>query len=383
MKNILMICYAVDAVGGGSAVGVWALEALKEQGYQVTVLVPREPDLKATAEAFGTNFGQADFNWIAMPAVVQRLLSVSPIPLALLQQHLMARHAQKLIGRNRYDVIVSMIGEVEVGAHAIQYVHYPWAKYPRPDADYKWYHFKPLLLLYRSTCAKISGYKRESAARNETLVNSAWTKQFYADWYQASARVLYPPVPGGFPDVSPENRDLAFVSLGRLAPEKELEKTIAILERVRELGFDVKYRIVGVASMEAYAESLYELAKDKGDWISFHLSTPRDEMVRLVAACRFGIHGMVGEHFGIAPAELQRAGCITFVPHDGGPIEIVDGDERVIYRSVEEGAEKIARVLGDRNLEKAIRRDVAERAERFSEERFMAEFRSIIKGFAA
>ena len=78
---------------------------------------------------------------------------------------------------------------------------------------------------------------------------------------------------------------------------------------------------------------------------------------------------MVGEHFGIAPAELQRGGCITFVPDDGGVVEIVGGDERLIYHSEEDAVEKIDRMLSDPELRAATVRDVVARAALFTEER--------------
>ena len=37
----------------------------------------------------------------------------------------------------------------------------------------------------------------------------------------------------------------------------------------------------------------------------------RDEMVRKAAECRYGIHLMIEEHFGIAPAELQRSRALA------------------------------------------------------------------------
>ena len=116
-------------------------------------------------------------------------------------------------------------------------------------------------------------------------------------------------------------------------------------------------------------------------WIRFYHSVPRDEMVRLIARHRYGIHGMLNEHFGIAPAELQRAGCITFVPNSGGPLEIVGGDQRVIYQSIEDAVEKIDRMLRDPSLEAALRRDVALRGETFTEERFMSEFLAAVESF--
>ena len=87
---------------------------------------------------------------------------------------------------------------------------------------------------------------------------------------------------------------------------------------------------------------------------------------------------MVGEHFGIAPAELQRAGCITFVPHEGGPVEIVGGDARLVYDSVDDAVAKIGRVLADADLRAAVHADVERRQDRFTETRFMREILEVI-----
>ena len=381
MKTILMICHPMDSVGGTSTVGAWALEALKGRGHQVTVLAWRKTDVTKTQAGYGTSFVEQDFRWTEVPAAWRRILAALPWRLALLEMSLLFFWARKLNRETPYDVVVSTIGEIDIGARAIQYVHFPWAYFPRPEVDYRWYHLKILLLSYRAMCRGISGFDRAAAARNEALVNSDWTKRFYEEWYQAPAKVLYPPVPGGFPAIPAADRELAFVTIGRISPEKELGKLIEILDRVRRRGHDLRYRIIGLRVNEAYYKRLVDLARDKGDWISFHANLPRAEMVRMVAHCRFGIHGMVGEHFGIAPAELQRAGCVTFVPHDGGPVEIVGGDERVIYRSIEDAVEKIVRVLSEPDLEQLVRRDVEKRGELFSETRFMAELRSVIEDF--
>jgi len=58
-------------------------------------------------------------------------------------------------------------------------------------------------------------------------------------------------------------------------------------------------------------------------WVGLLHDLDRTEMAREVASHRFGIHTMENEHFGIAPAEFQRAGCIPFVHRSGGPVEIV------------------------------------------------------------
>jgi glycosyltransferase involved in cell wall biosynthesis len=91
---------------------------------------------------------------------------------------------------------------------------------------------------------------------------------------------------------------------------------------------------------------------------------------------------MPEEHFGIAPAELQRAGCITFVHNSGGQVEIVGGDSRLTFDSVEDASERIARVIENSGLEHELRGQVAERRSWFTAERFCDSVREIVTQFA-
>ena len=97
---------------------------------------------------------------------------------------------------------------------------------------------------------------------------------------------------------------------------------------------------------------------------------------------RYGIHGMREEHFGMAPAEMVRAGCIVWVPDGGGQVEIV-GDARLTYGSIEEGVAKITRTLGDAEEQTRLRQHLAARAPLFSAERFMQQVRAAVAEAAA
>ena len=44
---------------------------------------------------------------------------------------------------------------------------------------------------------------------------------------------------------------------------------------------------------------------------------------------------------GARDEKMLKGGCIPFVPNDGGPVEIIGGDKRLIYQSEEEAVEKI------------------------------------------
>jgi glycosyltransferase involved in cell wall biosynthesis len=107
----------------------------------------------------------------------------------------------------------------------------------------------------------------------------------------------------------------------------------------------------------------------------------REQLAVEMAQHRYGIHAMENEHFGIAPAEIQRAGCITFVHNSGGPREIVGEHQLLVFDSVEDAADKIVNVLTDPSLEESLRAHVARQRERFSVDGFCASLRESVESF--
>jgi glycosyltransferase involved in cell wall biosynthesis len=215
---------------------------------------------------------------------------------------------------------------------------------------------------------------------NATLANSAYIREAIYRTHGIDAQILHPPVPGQFPSVPWEEKENAFVCAGRFSPEKELEKVIAILSGLRARGRKIVLQMVGDDSNSSYAKRILGLTRQNESWIQVHRDISRDELASLMTRQRYGIHGMVGEHFGIGVAEMQRAGCIVFAPECGGPAEII-GDSRVLYASAEDAVEKIDRVLGDSELQAELVAGVIDRRDLFSDERFTAGIRRIVLEF--
>ena len=90
---------------------------------------------------------------------------------------------------------------------------------------------------------------------------------------------------------------------------------------------------------------------------------------------------MENEHFGMAPAELQRAGAIVFVHNSGGPVEIVGADPRLLFEGVEDAATRIAGVLSSPEDQGSLRALGAVQRERFSAETFSASIRDVVRAF--
>jgi glycosyltransferase involved in cell wall biosynthesis len=156
---------------------------------------------------------------------------------------------------------------------------------------------------------------------------------------------------------------------------------VAVVEALRRREHDVSLTLIGHHDDLAYERHLEELASSR-PWFRVLYDLSREELVREIAAHRYGIHTMQDEHFGIAPAEILSAGCLPFVHNSGGPVEIVAGEPHLTFDTVEEAAGKIERVLSDRDLECRLLNHVAAGKARFTADAFCAGLREIIRHFA-
>ena len=330
-------------------------------------------DCGAVNRFFGTSLEPADFTLYLSDLRLHTMLDSIPAPLSLLHMCVFFRACKRHLATHEYDVVISTINEVDFGQRGIQYIHFPWDYLPRPDVDLRWYHQPPLLLrAYRGFSKLAAGRFNVARMRtNLTLVNSDYIAGKVREAHGIDSTTLHPPVPGSFPEVPWDERDNGFVCIGRISPEKDLLKVIDVLARVRERGHDLQLHLVGTPDNQPYTRSVFQLAARHDSWVNIHVDLPRDELVELMAHNRYGMHGMVGEHFGIVVAELQRAGCVTFVPDEGGPVEIMGGDERLLYGSADEAVEKIDRVLSDPQQQVSLSEYIERRKELFTEQRFM------------
>jgi len=374
--RILFIQPSMSPPGGGNGVAAWMLQALKDE-HEVTMLTWWPIELDLMNRFWGTSLRPGDFRAIRAPAAVRRLVDALPLPLSMLRTAVLLREARRL--RASYDVPITANNESDFGAVGVQYVHYPWNVFPRPMVDYRWYHVKMLLPPYYALCNRLSRFTAEGMHRNVTLVNSDWTGRLAYRRYRFVSRTVYPPVTAEFPDVPWEARQPGFVCIGRIAPEKQLDRVIDIVSGVRRHVPEATLHIVGTPDHQRYYRRIAARARAAGFTIHQNLSRPA--LVDLVSRQRYGIHGMLEEHFGMAPAELVRAGCVVWVPNGGGQVEIVD-DPRLTYGSVEDAVSKIVATLRDPHEIATLRKHLAGRGALFSTERFMQEVRAAVQDAA-
>jgi glycosyltransferase involved in cell wall biosynthesis len=354
------------------------VEALRDE-FEVTLAVLGPVDCEALNRSFGTSLRPSDFTVRIPPPSLRALLRCLPTPGALLEQCVIMRWAQTLDRKQRFDALLSTQNEADLGRAGLQYVHYPWAYLPRPEIEMRWFHHIPGVLDgYRNFCRRVARTSDEGLRRSLSLANSSFVADRIRDVHGVESKVLYPPVPGGFPFIAMEDRVHGIVALGRMHGCKRWEMAVEIADRIRSRGVELSLTLISHRDIIEYGARLEALAATR-PWFRILFNLPRHELVQEVARHRYGLHTMEDEHFGIAPAEMQRAGCITFVHRSGGPMEIVGHREELMFGDANEACERICRVAQDAALAAGLKRFADERGTFFSENRFCAELRGYVR----
>lgn len=376
--RVLLVHGTFQDPGGGNAVGAWIAQALAGSvALEVLTELPWQPE--AVDAFWGTSLAhhQPRQHVVPMPAsLILRLRSSLNNERAgtrfdRLRLALLFREAQRL--GSQFDLCITAENFGAFNRAGIQYVHYPVAFRPEPVFA------GPLVRRYYDLCDALSGLTMEVAARNLTLTNSKWSARALGEM-GVDTRVVYPPVFDPGPGVSWHQRDNVVLCLGRFHPTKRLGAIMAIIARVRESHPGLTLKFIGSPVDPHYTKQMRAVATAHGDWITFHHDLPRSAVAAMLGRTRYGIHAMEGEHFGMAPAEMTRAGMLVFCHRSGGLVEVVDGEERLLWT---EDADAVARMRAMLGGPEAVQADLSARvrtfASRFSEERFCNEVREAVQ----
>ncbi len=359
-KKRIALLHPCFALGGASAITFWIIESLKETCDIDLIVTENIPDLSRLNDFFGTRLEKNDF----------RIIRLMHVPGFYLRSKRAESYYRK--HRKQYRFAIASNHEMDLGGQGIQYIHYPtFRKKPVPPAK----------ILFRSLVNLVWGHSDERMKKNLTLTNSDWTKQWIRQAYGIDADVVYPPV-RALPSLPPwEDRKNEFLCLGRFSPEKQFERAMEILEKVRTDYPEIALHLVGHVQNQNYYRKLEQERASRSPWVTLHPDLSSGKVRELLARCRYGIHAMPSEHFGIGIAEIARAGCIPFVPDTGGQVEIVEEDPHLTYGDPGEAVKKISRVLGDEHLQAGLREKLHAGTGRFSVERFQERIRGITSRF--
>jgi glycosyltransferase involved in cell wall biosynthesis len=369
------------AGGGSEACAMWTLQALQDES-RLTLVTMERPDIESMNRKYGTTVDESKIEGRFLrlpPGTRNRFDALRGFRLA----RYCRRHARD------FDVMISAYNVMDFGVAGIQRI----ADFSFDDtlrrelqtesgaADGTFYKASLGRSLYLGLARALAGSRGDGWKRNLTVANSEWTRDLLRERFGVVSDVVYPPVAGGFPPVLWNEREDGFVFIGRLVPEKGVRRVIEILGDVRKEK-PVHLHIVGRRERTAHAREVEELCRRNRDWIHLEGEKYGPEKAAFLARHKYGISGCRNEAFGIAVAEMVKAGSLVWVPDGGGQKEIV-AHPGLIYSGRGHAAALILAALGEPAAEAALRYHLEARADLFSSGRFVEEMRGIVRGFLA
>jgi len=208
---------------------------------------------------------------------------------------------------------------------------------------------------------------------DKIVTNSQNTRKRIKRFYNRDAGVIYPPVNIKKFKYKP-NGDY-FLSVQRIEPEKRVEIQLEIFRRLP----NEKLLIVGKPGKNSipYFERMKKIAPKNVEFLG---SVSDKKLIELYANSKAVIQTAIDEDFGLIPVESMASGKPCLAVNEGGFREsIVHGKTGLLVnKPYVENCVKLIKNFNKYNFDPKTCR---KRAEMFSEENFVKQFKSLIKLF--
>lgn len=368
------------AGGGSEAVATLIADVLKKE-HDVSLIAMGKINLGELNKFYGTDLKENEINLISIP-----------IPIFLkkrfdaLRAYKLARFCRK--SADNFDIMISTYNLMDFGKKGIQFIadfsfseDFKRTSDPAPARSKKWFYRGSFLRnCYLKLAEFLSGDQKNNFKKNMTVANSKWTAKLIEKNYGIDAQVVYPPAVGTAKNIPWDERENGFVCLGRISPEKQIEKIIAILKELRKKNTDLHLHIIGGSDDQDYFRIIKNLCAGNNNWCFLEGKMYGQEKLDFIAKHKFGISARTNEPFGIAVAEMAKAGCVVFVPDGGGQTEIVDSKD-LIYKDVGDAVEKINAVFESVETQNNLQQHLSALSQKFSEENFKKTINDLINNF--
>lgn len=382
----IAVLHPTFQTGGAESVCFNIIDRLQES-HQVDLFTLEQPNVEMLNEQFRTSVDRSQME-IFTPNYLYRTFAVcnavgnriaggffnSNIPLQLA---LISRRFTRSV--DQYDLRISTYGELALQTPSIQYVHHPLLNRLRAGGEFGievgMYGY------YNELMTRLAGSSPQAVKESSLLTNSEWTADQIEQIYSTRPTVVSPPVDASGFDASRvpwREREDGILTIGRVAPDKQTERAINVVKKVRGQGHDVHLHLVGpLGSNTPYNERIRVRLADL-EWASLEEKVSRNKLVRMVESHKWGFHPKPKEHFGIAVAELVSGGAVPLVPDSGGCKEIVQKKAALCYGSTPDAVKKLSRLLDTPKLGKSLSIKLRTKGTAFGRERFYESIESIV-----
>ncbi|OOY09576.1 glycosyltransferase family 4 protein [Thioclava sp. F36-7] len=350
-KPRAVLAHGIWGRGGAEAVAAWTLVALRER-FDLTLVTRGGFDCDALNALAGTDLSPGDLRVLTLPARSR----IGTFEAARFNRALAA------LGRD-YDLRVSLSGVRRWNAPALHLL-----------SARDWH---PALAGQTGPRAKIlrrviDGPALRPRPDDMVIANSHWLAAASAPLCPGRVRVIPPPVAlaasGSPPDWSARREDVLI--FGRIAPEKRIERAIAIVARARAQGFHCRLVIAGPDGPPDYMARIRALIAGQ-NWIERLPPQSGAAKAALLGSLRYGLNCCEVEAFGIATAEMAASGMIPLVPRGTGQDEIVSAPD-CRFSGEAEAARCLLALSRDADLQSRLSAALQADVTRFAPARFTA-----------
>lgn len=378
--SIAIIHPSLKVGGGSEAVALWTIEALYKK-YPVSLVTMEEPDISLLNEYYCTNIEKKRIDIRVVP--FPYLLSRGP---GSLKKYKLSIYCQDKL--KDHDLLISSYNVMDFKRKGIQIIgDFSFDDELRRNLDSPpgglkgiFYKKSPFRTLYLIISEFVSRSSKKGWQQNNTIANSNWSKKVLKDNYNLESVTIYPPVFGSYIKKKWEYREDGFIYLGRITPEKGIDRIISILSNVRKYDKKIHLHIFGNMEISSYANSIVKLYEKNRDWIYLDGPVYGITKMKILADHKYAVSGRWNEPFGIAIAELIKAGNIVWVPNGGGQVEIVN-NQKLIYSSNQDAEHKIIEVLNSKNNQDKLLRHLKKQSKQFSSHRFKNEISRFVDDY--
>ncbi len=384
VKNVLLYYSFAFSFGGGAPLPL-SLAAALQNMCRLTFAADVPENLARASDLFGipVDLSKIELVQVSPPGY-------NPRKHAALDSFRRSRNLKRLAARS--DVCISASNIMDFGKPAHHFINLlavgddgfaefarhrvhsePLGKHPPLKRVLRESVLRPLLGM-RSKRAVI-GNPREHVYPNSRFVQGLM-EEFYGPFI---GTVFYPPTLfDPQPSASISRDPFSVVYIGRVIPEKRITDLVAIVEKARALsGLDIRFRVAGrLDQTPSYGRLLSQMAEER-PWLQFPGSLYGADKDAFLLSGSYALHAERVEAFGIAVSEYLKAGLVPLVPDAGGSREVVDNPD-LTYRTDDEAARLLARLLADSAFRDTQRRRCAERAALFSKAAYLARQRDLL-----
>ena len=365
--RVAVVHHSLNSCGGGERLCLNAMEALRDAGHEVILATTELTDWDKVERAFGRRF---------KPDEELSLLPVRLRAFGIYQRMATGLLVQRLLGEA--DLVINTHGDMVAAPCHVTYVHYPVFALLEQTRDVRVKYRKNVFWRFYFAPYRLAQVRlwRFYMRRTLILTNSRFSRSVIKEKVGRDAIVVYPPV--DLRAFKPGRKEPLVLTVGRFTWEKRLDLVPEIAKRVPEAHF-----VIAGSTAIGSGEIIRRIKRSGAPNVELRPDVPFSELRELYARAKVYLHVMVAEHFGISVVEGMASGCVPVVHKSGGPwLDIVDhGRYGFGFRTVEEAASVIKRLLADEGLWADYSRRALERARAFSEEAFKEKFISVLKSY--